>query len=881
MAGAQGVRAGRAFVEIGADPRRLFAAIKGLQREFRKIGQAATQLGARISAIGASFSVPIGLAVRQFASFDDAIRATSAVSGATGNALEMLSDTARELGRTTSFTAVQVANLMTELGRAGFSPRQINEMTGAVLNLARATGTDASMAAGIMAATLRQFALEAGDAARVSNVLTKAANATFNTVEGLGESLKYAGPVAKDLGMSLEDTVAVLGVLGNVGIQGSNAGTALRRLSVIAAASGDQLQELFGVSNTDAAGNLRPLVDILDDINTATANMPVAERTARMSKAFGLLGITSANVLSNTAGGVRGLAKELQNADGVAAATAQQMDAGLGGAFRIALSAIEGVGLALAESLAPGLQSITQIVTGVAGGLTRLIEANQGLVAKVGAGLAAFTAFGVVLTGVGVSLQVAAFGMGGVAKALDLVIGPIKAVATAAYAIVVGFAKATIAAVAYAAQSIAAATATAAAWAVANAPLIAIGAAIAAAAALAVQAAGGFAKLGQQMQSAFSGLGEMASGAGNAVSQAFGTMLADARQVFGDLYDISATTFGGISDALAVGDLAGAAEVAWLGLQAVWQRGIAAIMSYTDPFAEYLQNVWGDISTFTINAVDGLFSFLQQGFRTGFAVVQGIVDNVVNGLLNTFDNLVTNIRVAWTRVQGFITGAEDTQERVDKIRDEQQARQEQRRQERPGVAGRLEAAGQANAQDQRNVMARQDARIAANEQAQDDRAARTAQRAEERQAGIADTTGQLDATRQRLAANRQGVDLLPSIAQAGTLEELQQLAAQIKQLEAAGASADVIERLTDQIDDRAIELDKQRADQARAGSNQAANAQQADTRPGPSQTDVVGTFSAAALGQMGFGSNLAQQQLDVQKKIEENTRQNNVGTVVE
>ena len=303
------VRMGRAFVEIGADPKKLFSALNKINAQIGKVGRSMSSIGTKLSAVGASIAAPLALATRTFATFDDAIRATAAVTGATGTALQSLNDTARKLGETTSFTAVQVANLMTELGRAGFSPDQINVMTGAVLNLARATGTDATLASGIMAAAIRQFSLGAGDAARVADVLTKAANATFNTVEGLGESLKYAGPVAQSLGMSLEDTVAVLGVLGNVGIQGAEAGTALRRLSVIAAGSGEKLQELFGVSNQDAAGNLKPMIQVLDEINTATANMPVAERTAKMAKAFGLLGITSANVLSQTAGGVRGLAR--------------------------------------------------------------------------------------------------------------------------------------------------------------------------------------------------------------------------------------------------------------------------------------------------------------------------------------------------------------------------------------------------------------------------------------------------------------------------------------------------------------------------------------------------------------------------------------------
>lgn len=418
------VRGGQVFVEIGADPRKFFSALGKLNAQIAKIGAQMQQVGTKMAAFGVGMAVPVGLAVRQFAAFDDAIRATAAVSQATGPQLQMLNDKARELGATTSFTAIQVANLMTELGRAGFKPDEINAMTGAVLDLARATGTDAALSAGIMAATLRQFGLGATDASRAADVLTKAANSTFNTVEGLGESLKYAGPVAKSLGLSLEDTTAILGVLGNVGIQGSEAGTALRRLGVISAASGDKLRELFGVENQDADGNLKPLVQILDEINTATASMPVAERTKRMAEAFGLLGITSANVLSSTAGGVRGLANDLRNAEGTAAKAAKEMDAGLGGSFRIALSAIEGTALALGDALAPSLMAVLNGVIDVAGGITTFVKANQEMIVSIAKGIAIFTGVGLAIAGVGAALSL-------VAGVLGLVLSPVGAILAA------------------------------------------------------------------------------------------------------------------------------------------------------------------------------------------------------------------------------------------------------------------------------------------------------------------------------------------------------------------------------------------------------------------------------------------------------------------
>jgi phage tail tape measure protein, TP901 family, core region len=167
---AAGIRMGKVFVEIGADSKKFFRAINRVNKRIGQLGQSMTALGGKMAGVGAALSVPLGLVSRQFAGFDDAIRATAAVTGNLGAegaaSLQLLTDKARQLGASTSFTAVEVANLMTELGRAGFSATEINDMTESVLALARATGTDASLSAGILAATLRQFSLEAGDAAK-------------------------------------------------------------------------------------------------------------------------------------------------------------------------------------------------------------------------------------------------------------------------------------------------------------------------------------------------------------------------------------------------------------------------------------------------------------------------------------------------------------------------------------------------------------------------------------------------------------------------------------------------------------------------------------------------------------------------------------------
>jgi TP901 family phage tail tape measure protein len=560
------VRMGQAFVEIGADTAKLFRSLSAANARIGKFASGLRSLGTRMAGIGTAMAAPIALAGRQFSMFDDAIRATAAVSGAAGSDLQALNDRARQLGESTSFTAVQVANLMTELGRAGFAPAEINAMTAAVLDLSRATGTDATLASGIMAATIRQFGLEAGDAARAADVLTKAANATFNTVEGLGESLKYAGPVAKSLGMSLEDTVAVLGVLGNVGIQGSEAGTALRRLSVIAAGAGQELQAIFGVSNTDAAGQLKPLVQVLDEINTVTAGMPVAERTAKMAQAFGLLGITSANVLSQTAGGVTELATKLRAAGGTSAVTAKQMDAGLGGSARIALSAVEGLSISVGDALAPALQKLLAEITAIVGGLTRFVKENQALVVAATQAAAA-------VVGVGVASYALGLALGAVSAVAGVAIAAFSSIVATTIAMAAGFVGLIAKVVAFKVASVAAAVTAAAAWAAVNLPFVALGVVVAAVAA--------------DLFMVHDGVGLVRSAVGGLV----GT-LSKAAQAFFTIKDIGVTAFREIAQSIKDGDVAGAMRVAMDGLRAAFTIGSSAFLNAVDEWGVNLLNAF-------------------------------------------------------------------------------------------------------------------------------------------------------------------------------------------------------------------------------------------------------------------------------------------------
>ena len=418
---------GGGYYELYLRDTALMRGLANAQAKLKKFGDFMTGLGAKVATLGTIGAAPLA---KTFADFDDAMRLVKATAQASEAEFASLTERALELGRTTSFTAKEVASLMVELARAGFRSAEVEEMTGAVLDLARATGTDATEAAGYMAATLRQFGKGAGEAARVADLLAQTANATFNSVTDLGYALKYAGPVAADLGVSLEDTLAILGGLGNVGIQGEMAGTTLRRLMTMTGAEAEKLKSIFGVAATDAAGGVRPLMDVMGEIFEATKNLPSGDRLKKFNEFFGLLGITGASTLTKAGVSIKEIRAGLEDAGGVARRTAVEMDAGLGGAFRMLTSAVEGAAIALGGALAPALTTLGAVLQKVAAGITEWVGRNAAAAQTLGTLVVSVTAGGAALAVLGVALKAAGLALGVLTAGFGLLVSTVAAVAT-------------------------------------------------------------------------------------------------------------------------------------------------------------------------------------------------------------------------------------------------------------------------------------------------------------------------------------------------------------------------------------------------------------------------------------------------------------------
>ena len=413
MAATANIKAGKAYVEVTAETSKLRRNLAEAQAELRSFSKSCAALGREMAAFGGALSLPFALAEKSFAGFDDKMRLVQAVTNATGEAFESLTRTAQRLGRETSFTAQQVADAMIALGRMGFDRGEIEASISSVLNLSRATGTELAESADIAANSMRIFGLEASKMAQVSDILTATANGSAQTLNDLFEGLKMAGPQAAAAGESLDELCAALGVMANMGVKGSLAGTALRKAYVqFADVKVQRTLREVGVEATDANGNLRKMAEVMRDIALATSKLPTAERLAFMKDVFDVRGMMSGMSLTKDIGELDEFLAKLKDVSGQADATARAMDAGIGGSFRLFQSAIEGAMNATGEALNSTIKPMVERITAVINSFTKWIEANKGLVSSIAVTAGSIAALGAALLTIGTVSRVLSGGIG-------------------------------------------------------------------------------------------------------------------------------------------------------------------------------------------------------------------------------------------------------------------------------------------------------------------------------------------------------------------------------------------------------------------------------------------------------------------------------------
>lgn len=351
-------------VLLGASNKQLFAALDSSEKRVRRFGQDLERTGKDLSMKVTAPLTALGyVSVNTAATFSDSMLKVQALSGSTGDELSKLEKTALEFGRTTRFSASEVADGMGFMALAGFNTNQILSATPGILALAAASATDLATTSDIVTDTMSAFNMEASKAIDVADLFATAQAKSNTSVTQLGEAFKYVAPNFSAAGQSIQDTTSLLAVLANNGFKGSMAGTALNAMlkDLTGKAKDGALQVgNMSVAIFDSNGNMRSAIDIVSDLERATAGMTQEKKQATLASIFEERALRGVNILLQSGSKeLRRYQTELGNASGNAKAMADLMEGGLGGSLRSLKANLEGIAIIIGNNLAPMVQSLS------------------------------------------------------------------------------------------------------------------------------------------------------------------------------------------------------------------------------------------------------------------------------------------------------------------------------------------------------------------------------------------------------------------------------------------------------------------------------------------------------------------------------------------
>jgi TP901 family phage tail tape measure protein len=295
-----------------------------------------------------------------------------------------LRNQARGLGGSTRFTAVEASDAQGYLGMAGFDPKSIKAAMPGMLDLAAAGGADLAQTADIASNIMSGLGMQADQMGKLGDVLVGTFTRSNTNLQMLGETMKYAAPMAKTYGVELEVAAAMAGKLGDAGLQGSMGGTSLstimNRLAAPPTAARKALEELQ-IQTADAHGNLRPLPDILKEIYDKTQAMGTAKKGGLFKVIAGEEAVKGMAQLVDQAGigELQKLIATLRETQGEAKKTANIMSDNLKGDLTALSSAWADFGIELEEQQDGPLRELVQSVTSVVRGIKTWAKENPAL----------------------------------------------------------------------------------------------------------------------------------------------------------------------------------------------------------------------------------------------------------------------------------------------------------------------------------------------------------------------------------------------------------------------------------------------------------------------------------------------------------------------
>ena len=343
---------------------------KDLQRLEKRTGTTTKSFGKMaagvLGAVAAFRQVTqaVGNALRSFRDFEFQMAKVKAITGANRSEFLALTKSAQDLGRSTFFTAQQVAELQTNFGKLGFTTQEILNAQEATLQLATATDSDLARAAIVAGSAVRGFGLDASETQRVVDVMAVAFTSSALDIEKFQTSMTKVAPIAKSAGFSIEDTTAIMAQLADSGIEASIAGTSLRNILLKMQDPNSDLVKSFGKTIHSLDELVPALTKFSEEGGSLAEIMEVVD--LRQAAAFEQM-ITSRQRTVE-------LRDALEGATGAAEEMARIVGDTLEGSFKRAESATQGFQIAFIDNFGKNIQGIVDGFASFINKLTDFVE---------------------------------------------------------------------------------------------------------------------------------------------------------------------------------------------------------------------------------------------------------------------------------------------------------------------------------------------------------------------------------------------------------------------------------------------------------------------------------------------------------------------------
>lgn len=340
-------------------------------------------------------------AVKTAADFDTSMSKVAAVSGAAGDDLQALRDKAREMGATTKFSASEAAEAMNYMAMAGWKTGDMLEGIEGIMALAAASGEDLATTSDIVTDALTAFGQTAADSGHFADILAAASSNANTNVAMMGETFKYAAPIAGALGYSAEDVAEAIGLMANAGIKSTQAGTALRTMMTKLQGNLELSGAAFGdvtIATANADGSMRELGDILGDLRVYFGQMTESEAAAAAEALVGKNAMSGFLAVMNAAPeDIDKLNSAIANCDGTAQQMADTMQDNLAGQLTILKSQLQELAISFGEVLMPMIRNVVSKIQAFVDKLNSMSDAQRQSIVKIAAIVAAIGPFLIIL----------------------------------------------------------------------------------------------------------------------------------------------------------------------------------------------------------------------------------------------------------------------------------------------------------------------------------------------------------------------------------------------------------------------------------------------------------------------------------------------------